>query len=96
MIVLDGIQFKLFVKMFCHDKFLLQYDTFIVSLIDGMKSSHFDLYYLYSNTKNTPYILLSFQKEYTFITIMSIITINMTFHAYLTRFKNILLLRSFS
>ena len=37
--------------MFCHDKFLLQYDTFIVSLIDGMKSSHFDLYYLYSNTK---------------------------------------------
>ena len=51
MIVLDGIQFKLFVKMFCHDKFLLQYDTFIVSLIDGMKSSHFDLYYLYSNTK---------------------------------------------
>ena len=29
---------------------LLQYDTFIVSLIDGMKSSHFDLYYLYSNT----------------------------------------------
>jgi len=50
MIVLDGIQFKLFVKMFCHDKFLLQYDTFIVSLIDGMKSSHFDLYYLYSNT----------------------------------------------
>jgi len=36
--------------MFCHDKFLLQYDTFIVSLIDGMKSSHFDLYYLYSNT----------------------------------------------
>ena len=50
MIVLDGIQFKLFVKMFCHDKFLLQYDTFIVSLIDGMKSSHFDLYHLYSNT----------------------------------------------
>ena len=36
--------------MFCHDKFLLQYDTFIVSLIDGMKSSHFDLYHLYSNT----------------------------------------------
>ena len=29
---------------------LLQYDTFIVSLIDGMKSSHFDLYHLYSNT----------------------------------------------
>ena len=53
MIVLDGIQFKMFVKMFCHDKFLLQYDTFIVSLIDGMKSSHFDLYYLYSNTNCT-------------------------------------------
>ena len=51
MIVLDGIQFKLFVKMFCHDKFLLQYDTFIVSLSDGMKSSQFDLYYLYSNTR---------------------------------------------
>ena len=43
--------------MFCHDKFLLQYDTFIVSLIDGMKSSHFDLYYLYSNTitRNTKF-----------------------------------------
>ena len=49
-IVLDSIQFKLFVMLICPNEILLQYDTSIVSYIVYLEFSHFDLYYLYSST----------------------------------------------
>ena len=52
-IVLDSIQFKLFVMLICHNEILLQYDTSIVSYIVYLEFSHFDLYYLYSSTTTT-------------------------------------------
>lgn len=58
-IILDCIQFKLFVMLLCHNEILLQYDTSIVSLIVYLEFSHFDLHYLYSSTNrqtNAPYI----------------------------------------
>ena len=50
-IILDCIQFKLFVMLLCHNEILLQYDTSIVSCIVYLEFSHFDLHYLYSSTK---------------------------------------------
>ena len=50
-IILDFIQFKLFVMLICHNVILLQHDTSIVSCIVYWKFSHFGLHYLYSSTK---------------------------------------------
>src|SRR5699024_6757780 len=52
-IILDCIQFKLFVMLLCHNEILLQYDTSIVSCIVYLEFSHFDLHYLYSSTTGT-------------------------------------------
>ena len=46
-IILDCIQFKLFVMLLCHNEILLQYDISIVSCIVYLEFSHFDLHYLY-------------------------------------------------
>ena len=49
-IILDCIQFKLFVMLLCHNEILLQYDTSIISCIVYLEFSHFDLHYLYTST----------------------------------------------
>ena len=55
-IVLDGIQFKLFVMLLCHNAILLQYDT-IVSFIVYLEFSYFDLHYLYSSITGSDMII---------------------------------------
>ena len=51
-IVLDSIQFKLFVMLLCRNEILLLYDTSIVSYIVYLGFSHFDLHYLYSSIRD--------------------------------------------
>ena len=49
LVVLDGIKFKLFVMLLCHNEILLQHVS-IVPCLYIFGTSHFDLYYLYSST----------------------------------------------
>lgn len=52
-IILDCVQFKLFVMLLCYNEILLQYDTSIVSYIVYLEFSHFDLHYLYTTPINS-------------------------------------------
>ena len=49
-IVLNRIQFKLFVMLLCHNEILLQNLASIVSSIAYWEFSHFHLYYFYSSS----------------------------------------------
>ena len=50
-IILNSIQFKLFVMLICRNEIFLQYDTSIISLSVYLEFSHFDLHYLYFSTR---------------------------------------------